>query len=123
MSLINRAAIKRLILDHAKEKRQGWNCTRVAGEALDNYEAIAGSLLREWTRDPQEKQGRWDGRAKLLVWSTARTQISNMLARRFPWLTVSRIDDWAIDYLEYRLARRIKSDVEGHRTKGSTFDP
>ena len=37
--LINRAAVKKLILDLARDTRPGWECSRVSGEALDQIES------------------------------------------------------------------------------------
>lgn len=36
---INRAALKKRILDRAEKLRPGWTCTRVSKEALDDIEA------------------------------------------------------------------------------------
>ena len=38
MSLINRAEVRRLILERAPLVRPGWACTRVSGAALEQIE-------------------------------------------------------------------------------------
>ncbi len=44
--LINRKAVKNLILQFCEE-RQGWDCTRVSKKALDNIEASLRNKIED----------------------------------------------------------------------------
>lgn len=46
-SIVNRAALKRFIIDQIKANRPGWNCERVSARALDQIEAFLRSKIKD----------------------------------------------------------------------------
>ncbi len=46
MALTNKAAVKAFILENAQRLRPGWDCTRVAREALENYDRRLAAMIR-----------------------------------------------------------------------------
>ena len=46
-NLINRSAVKKFVLEHAKITRSGWECKRVSKEYLDNLEARVRLLIEK----------------------------------------------------------------------------
>jgi len=46
-SLLNRAAVRRYILDNAQRTRPGWKCTRVSAEGMELIEARLRKTIRQ----------------------------------------------------------------------------
>jgi hypothetical protein len=123
-SVLNKAATKQFILDQVKKIRVGWNCTRVAGEALDFYESHLESLIRgvpivDLALPVEEPEG-----DSLLVRSTVKHKVIEMARRRLTWIKCAlKVDERILYYIESKLRAKIKGDVSSHPSIGQTFKP
>ncbi len=46
-SILNRKAVKSLILQICEDQRTGWDCTRVSKQAIDEVEAFLRNRIKE----------------------------------------------------------------------------
>jgi len=125
-SVLNKAATKQFILDQVKKIRVGWNCTRVAGVALEFYEThletlIRGLPLTDVDLSPFGDRPEGD---TLLVRSVVRHRVIEMARRKLTWIkAVLKIDERVLNYIETKLRGRIYADVQSHPSIGQTFKP
>jgi hypothetical protein len=125
-SVLNKAVTKQFILDAAKKLKPAWNCTRVAGEALDFYETHLETLIRGVPMVDLDLApfGEPPEGSTLLVRSTVKHRVIEMARRKLTWVKfVLKIDDRVLYYIEAKLRARIKADVQSHPSIGQTFKP
>ena len=124
-ALLNHAALKRFILARVKAKRSYWDCQRVSGEAVTFYEGFMASRMRNLIRNagtestvPGEKDA-----MGLLVRSTVRRKLLELLQDTIRWAKITQIHDDALEHLEGELIEKIDKDINYHPTGVKTFKP
>ena len=120
MALLKKSKLNAYILANVKKLRRGWRCTRIGGYVYDRMEGEMRSLMREFVKDPIVKsESKPEG--TLLVVKTVRGRLVEMLKERYPSLDIRGIDEDAMDYLGYRLEKRLKGYIQAHPARGQTF--
>ena len=121
-SCVNRAALKRYILELTRTIKPHWQCTRVAGEVFDRYEGVVTGLIVHVSLElePRISLPAFE-KDRITNWSVVRRRLLDYWRGKLKWLVITKVDEVALRHIEDRLRAKIHSDIAAHPTLGHTF--